>query len=103
MLYHVSGVWKDDRDVITHLNVHPVNIHENTFGTGAIRTVREAIRMLDQNDRISTMVWDYQRATWTVGAAVQVVGSGEHRYLRTVAGNGLSDNLDNLVNLSNVR
>lgn len=58
----------------------------------------EAIALLEAKDASAvTWLWDYSRCKWKVGEEVEVVGSGDDKYLRTKPDNKLTDNLAHLI------
>ncbi|MCR8560391.1 hypothetical protein KXD93_22245 [Mucilaginibacter sp. BJC16-A38] len=92
--YKISGVWKDDKGVITHYGMHAVNT------TGISRVTKtnkaEAVRILSipTNEGV-TWIWDYSNTSWKEGAKVEVI-SGQ--FLRTIHDGKIIDNLAHLIN-----
>lgn len=95
--YAISGVWKDENDVITDYAIHTwVGYH---IGLGKKYSKAQAIALLSNTQNsATTIVWNYNTALWSAGASVHVDGFGANRYLRTQADSIVGNNLDNLIN-----
>lgn len=98
--YVISGVWKDNNDVITHYAVHrKTGFNGNYIEKPQKYTKGQAIALVSNpQNNVYTVIWNYSTALWSSGALIQVVGSGSNSYLRTNADNTVRDNLDNLIN-----
>lgn len=97
--YYITGVWKDNSGVITHVYLHPTNSQGNLLG-GSKTLVSSVVRLIVVNN-IFTLRWNYQTTSWVTGAAVRTIleRSTGRLFLRTVADAQLSDNLDNMINM----
>jgi len=98
--YFISGVWKDDKDNITHVLLHIVD-ENNTFQYGVKTEESKAINLLKQGYTIITITWGYPG--WEKGAKVTYVNSNNREYLRTVANASIKDNLDNSIDMNSIR
>lgn len=94
--YRISGIWKDENDIITHYAFHTIN--ENSAGKSVKVSKSQAITLLD-NSRNSalTMMWNYLRGEWTIGEKVSVVNGVNGKYLRSNPDNKITDNLGHLI------
>lgn len=95
--YKISGVWKRN-GVISHYAVHT----ENADGshTKSVKTTKtDAIALVEKHgNSVYTWIWSYNRASWTLGEKVHVVGAGNNKYLRSNPDSKVTDNLDHLIN-----
>ncbi len=101
--YFVTGVWKNIRNEITHLYIHPIN-NNNRFTSGVKRAEVDVIRMINNGDTFSTITWNYISAIWDIGEPIRLVlrrDSGT-TYLRTFRDQTITNNLDNLINMAGV-
>ncbi|WP_075341012.1 DUF3892 domain-containing protein [Tenacibaculum agarivorans] len=98
--YFISGVWKDNKDNITHVLLHTVT-DNNTFQYGVKTTELTAINLIKQKNIIKTITWGYPG--WQIGALVTYVNNNNREYLRTVPNAKLKDNLDNSINMEPIR
>lgn len=97
--YAISGVWKNDNNVITHYAFHELNDDGNTVGLATKKTKAEAIRLLDiTGNSAITILWNYTNPGWNRGSVVTVVGVAPNRYLRTTHDGTTRDNLGHLIN-----
>lgn len=98
--YAISGVWKDNNDVITHYAIHrKTGANGNYLEKPQKYSKADAIALVaTPQHSVYTTIWNYQTAKWYKGALIMVVGSGADSYLRTNADNTVKDNLDNLLN-----
>ncbi|OCB75543.1 hypothetical protein B0A79_23815 [Flavobacterium piscis] len=101
--YAISGVWKNDKNVITHYAIHQFSYKDNTIGLAAKTTKSNAVSLLDnsQNSAI-TILWNYNTEGWKRGATITVVGSNPNKYLRSNQDGTVVDNLSNLINYGSV-
>jgi hypothetical protein len=98
--YRISGVWMDaTTDEITHYAVHEVL--SKTILRAEKKSKAEVIALLEIKDNSAlTWIWDYNKATWAYGEAVEVAGGLlTRKYLRCNK-NKETDNLAHLVNLT---
>ncbi|WP_343662331.1 DUF3892 domain-containing protein [Chryseobacterium mucoviscidosis] len=98
--YAISGVWKDNNDIITHYAVHHrTGINGNYIEKPKKYTKADAIALVaTPQHSVFTVIWNYTTAKWRTGALITVVGSGANSYLRTNKDSTVRDNLDNLIN-----
>jgi hypothetical protein len=96
--YFISGVWKNDRGIITDVFLH-LNT-ENGFKGGKKSTEASVIALLKANQTISTIRWDYSSAKWKRGASVIIVREGNTEFLRTQKDATVIDNLDNMIKMN---
>lgn len=103
--YLISGVWKTRNGVITDVLLHPINSHIGNsyqFGPGYKRTEAQVIALLDTGNNVYVNTWDYSRAGWDIGVSVSVFKRGERRYIRSHRDGTVTDNLDNLIDFTNI-
>ena len=94
--HRISGVWKNDNEVITHYALHTVS--ENSVSRANKKSKAEAISLLEMpGNTATTWVWNYNNARWNVGENVQVVNGINGKYLRSNPDNKLTDNLGHLI------
>src|SRR5680860_126024 len=94
--YRISGVWKDDKNVITHYAFHEVK------DKGTSRAIKkskdQAIAILNSSANSTfTWMWNYKKPGWNIGEEVTVVNGAEGRYLRSNPDDELTDNLAHLI------
>jgi hypothetical protein len=95
-LYRISGIWKNQNNVITHYAIHSVDVSSTSRARKI--TKAEAITILEtRGNSATTWVWDYSKANWKVGENVQVVNGINGKYLRSDPDNQLTDNLAHLI------
>ncbi len=94
--YRISGVWKDDNNVITAYAFHTVT---ETGTTQAVKiTKAQAIILLETiGNTATTFIWNYTTAKFINGETVQVVNGVNGKYLRSNPDNKLTDNLGHLI------
>ena len=97
--YFISGVWKDSAGVITHVFLHNVLANEKDLDRGVKYNEASIIDFVEKGGIIKTIVWNYTKALWTVGAVIIVVHEGGRKFLRTKGDGTVRDNLDNLLNM----
>lgn len=96
--YVITGIWKGADKVITHYALHTVNAN-GTVERAEKVTKSRAITLLETvGNSASTWTWNYKKCGWDTGEPVQVVGSGNNKYLRSNPDNSLTDNLGHLIN-----
>ena len=94
--YKISGVWKNNDNVITHYAFHTLQTGSHTRARK--KTKAEAIQLLETLGNIAyTWVWNYKTAGWGIGEQVQVVNGANGKYLRSNPDNQLTDNLSHLI------
>ena len=95
--FRISGVWKNDNNVITHYAIHTVN---NLGTTRAVKTTKaDAIRLLEViGNSAKTWLWNYSRSFWSDGENVEVVNGRDGKYLRSDRNDTTKDNLAHLIN-----
>ncbi len=105
MMYFISGVWKNDDDVITDVLLHEANYSGGIwlFDEGIKTPEADVISLLRSNNEIHTIVWLYSGKYWEIKAHVRAM---IQRYtgkvcLRSAKDETTRDNLDNLLNFTN--
>ena len=94
--YRISGIWKDNSNVIIAYAFHTVV--ENATGRAVKKTKAQAIALLEiSGNSATTWIWNYSTAKWNVGENVTVVNGSNGKYLRTNLDNTLTDNLEHLI------
>lgn len=94
--YHISGIWKDPNNVITHYAFHTVN--GGSASRAEKKSKAQAIALLETyGNSATTWVWSYTLARWMVGETVQVINGANGKYLRSNPDNKLTDNLGHLI------
>ena len=94
--FRISGVWKDNDDVITHYAFHTVN--ESSITRATKKTKADAIKLLETNgNTATTWLWDYNKPGWKIGENVEVVDGQDGKYLRSNPNNTKTDNLAHLI------
>ncbi len=94
--YIISGIWKNDDNVITAYAFHTVG--ENAMGRAVKKTKAQAIVLLEiSGNSATTMTWNYSIANWQIGETVTVVNGKNGKYLRSNPDNRLTDNLEHLI------
>lgn len=95
-LHRISGVWKDNNNVITHYAFHTVG--DNSVSRATKKTKAQAIALLEtQGSTATTWIWNYLQACWNVGENVEVVNGSNGKFLRSNPDNKLTDNLGHLI------
>ncbi len=70
--YRISGVWKDDNNVITHYAFHTVN--EKSTTRASKKSKADAIKLLENKANSAvTWTWNYNTSGWDIGSNVEVV------------------------------
>ena len=96
--YRISGIWKNDNNVITHYAFHTV--YEKSISRANKISKAEAIKLLEMRENYAnTWVWNYLSASWKIGEKVEVVNGITGKYLRSNKDNKLTDNLGHLIDL----
>lgn len=94
--YKISGVWKDNNNVITHYAFHTV--YEKTISRASKRTKADAVKLLEINGNSAvTWIWNYSASYWKDGEKVEVVNGNTGKYLRSNPDNTRTDNLAHLI------
>lgn len=94
--YRISGVWKNSNDVITHYAFHEVET--KTMSKAKKTSKADAVNITEKSwNAVSTMIWNYKKASWTLGEEVHVVNGQYGKYLRSNPDNQLTDNLEHLI------
>lgn len=95
-IYRISGVWKDDNDVITHYAFHLINATEKYRAVK--KSKAQAIDLIEtKGNSVKTWIWNYSSAMWSDGETVSVVNGVSGKYLRSNPDNKLTDNLGHLI------
>lgn len=95
-IYRISGVWKDEKGVITHYAFHLIDGQKKYKASK--KTKLEAIKIVESTDnKVMTWIWNYSSAMWSDGETVSVVNGISGKYLRSNPDNKLSDNLGHLI------
>lgn len=96
-LFRISGIWKDNNNVITHYAFH--DQFEKTASRATKTTKSHAIALLETSgNTATTLVWNYSTSKWKIGEVVHVIDGGSGKYLRSNPDNKLTDNLEHLIN-----
>jgi len=100
--YAISGIWKNGSGTITDYAIHIADRKENTVNTPAKKYSKaEAVQLLENSQNSAeTILWNYTSKSWQWGTDVNVIGTGENKYLRTTQDGTVRDNLDHLINYS---
>lgn len=94
--YRISGIWKNDANVITHYAMHEV--FSDSISRARKTTKAQAVALLEQRgNTATTWVWSYQYSHWVIGETVEVVNGINGKYLRSYPDNRVSDNLQHLI------
>lgn len=98
-LFYVSGIWTDNSKTITH-----IFLHHTTANGGVVKgektTLNQLIQLLSGNHDIWTITWNYNEGKWYKGQEIQRVTRGSTYYARTIKDGTVTDNLDNLLNMT---
>lgn len=96
--YRISGVWINQRRVVTHYAIHTVG---EISTSRAIKTSKaDAIALLDNPGNTAvTWIWDYRTAAWLIGETITVVNEEHRKYLKSNPDNLLTDHLEHLIDL----
>lgn len=98
--YVISGVWKDSKDNITQVMLHPVN-DGDSWRMGEKTSQTSTIALLKKGNVIRTIVWNYPG--WTIKSKVTYIEAFGKEYLRSEANATTKDNLDNLISMKVIR
>ena len=94
--FRISGIWKDNDNVITHYAFHTIG--ESTISRANKVTKVEAIRLLETGgNSATTWIWNYKQSSWNVGEDVEVVNGSYGKYLRSDPNDKITDNLGHLI------
>lgn len=94
--YRISGIWKNNENLITHYAFHLVN--ENGTNRAEKKTKAEVIRLLEiLGNSATTWIWNYKQSTWNIGQNVEVVNGYTGKYLRSDPNDTTTDNLGHLI------
>lgn len=94
--FRVSGVWKNNDNVITHYAFHTVG--ESFTSRASKKTKEEAIRLLETpSNSAATWIWSYGQSNWNIGENVEVVNRSTGKYLRSNPNDRTTDNLGHLI------
>lgn len=94
--FRISGVWKNNDNVITHYAFHTVDEHSTTRATK--KTKADAIKLLESSGNVATTwVWNYNQSRWNIGENVEVVDGHDGKYLRSNPNDERTDNLGHLI------
>lgn len=96
--YYITGVWKDDNNVITHYAFHT---YENKILSFADKKSKVAAISLLKRIGIpaKTLIWNYNDSKWKIGEDVEVA---DENYLRSNPNNRKTDNLGHLINYTKI-
>ena len=101
--YRISGIWKDDNNVITHYAVHTES-KDNKVSRAKKTSKADAVKLLDgTGDEAVTWLWDYSKSKWSIGGLVHVVNGSSGKYLRSDHDNKSFDNLGHLIDYDWIR
>jgi len=94
--FRISGVWKNSSNIITHYAVHSVSTDSTSRATKFTKI--QAIGLVEASgNTVTTWVWNYNNACWTVGEKVYVVNGQNVKFLRSNPDNQITDNLGHLI------
>jgi|SRR5690554_95655 len=94
--FRVSGVWKNNDNVITHYAFHTLG--ESFTSRASKKTKEEAIRLLETpSNSATTWIWSYGQSNWNIGENVEVVNRSTRKYLRSSPNDRTTDNLGHLI------
>jgi len=94
--YRISGVWKNENNVITHYAFHTVGT--SSTSRAVKKSKADAILLLEKNDNnATTWTWNYETALWDIGEKVIVVQGRNSKYLRSNPDKTKTDNLGHLI------
>ncbi|MCW3074263.1 MAG: hypothetical protein JWP69_1332 [Flaviaesturariibacter sp.] len=96
--YIITGVWYADGH-ISHVFLHPDN-GEKHMTTGSKKTRQQVINLLKAGHTVMTGKWAYVSHEWTRGVQVDHYTRNNVEYLRTHPDETKSDNLENMLPLS---
>lgn len=100
--FRISGIWKDDKNVITHYAFHTV--YEKTTSRAKKMSKADAIQLLEiKSNTATTWKWNYSDAFWKIGEKVEVVDGSNGKYLRTNPNGTKTDNLEHLIDYDWIR
>ena len=102
-IYRISGIWTDNKGVITHYAVHEMKKNDNGWTiTKAIKTSKaDAIVLVENNNNsVKSYIWKYSSAGWLTGEDINVVNRGGSKFLRSNHDNTVQDNLLHLIDYS---
>ncbi|WP_300567823.1 DUF3892 domain-containing protein [Flavobacterium sp.] len=99
--YRISGIWKNDQNVITHYAIHSRTKNQtgNSYTiSNAVKTTKVNAVALLQNpaNNAKTYLWNYARAKWEAGEDIHVVNDNPP-FLRTNHDEIVRDNLLHLI------
>ncbi len=101
--FRVSGIWKNDDEIITHYAFHKV-VSSTHLSRAEKISKAEAIKITETvGNTVTTWLWNYSAAEWKIGENVHVVNGINGKYLRSNRDNTLTDNLDHLINFDWLR
>lgn len=96
--YGISGIWKDENDVITHYAIHTREDKSNSYSRAEKVSKARAIGLAEgRGNTLFTWDWSYETAGFTIGQRVEVVSKRSGKYLRSNADDSLTDNLGHLL------
>jgi Protein of unknown function (DUF3892) len=100
--YRISGVWTGSNNAISHYAIHEVTQGNDNVVNKPVKTSKaDAIKLLEtKGNTATTLVWNYVHAGWYIGEAVEIVGTGSGKYLRSNPDKSITDNLGHLPNFS---
>ena len=100
--YRISGIWKNDKDEITHYGLHKVV----PGGTTRVDKIAksEAVELLSKPENSAVVwVWDYSTANWRKEEDIHIVHTSNGSYLRSNPDHEKTDNIANLIDYNWVR
>jgi len=102
-IYRISGIWADNKGIITHYGIHEMKKNDNGWTiTKAVKTSKaDAILLVENNNNsVKSYIWKYSSAGWHSGEDIHVVNNGGSKFLRSNHDNSVQDNLLHLINYS---
>lgn len=99
--FRISGIWKDDNNIITDYAFHTVG--EKSISQAVKVSKSKAIELLEIfGNTAKTWIWDYKKVKLVYGQNIEVVGM-HNKYLRSDPDSKLTDNLCHLMDFDWIR
>lgn len=93
--YRISGYWKDGSGSIAVYAVHYVL--DDAISKSARKSKQQVIALLEENNSVTTMMWNYKISKWNEGKAVQLRQDGNTKYLQSDLNDPASIDLAHLI------
>lgn len=95
-IFRISGVWKDENNIITNYAFHTV-VEGSVYRATKISKAKAVALLETRGNTATTWIWNYTQAKWNVGENVEVVNGINGKYLRSNPDNKITDNLGHLI------